>query len=122
MLHAVTSAAKRALIQLRVEQKRQTKCCHRRAMPGLVTILCDVECLGAWSSFWAPCRGTWPFASKLVVTVSFQTLEVGFRDELEELLECDLLSRSDVCRWRWPLNGRECMEATLEHLVWLLYP
>eukprot|EP00971_Amphidinium_carterae_P052401 1031463-Amphidinium_carterae.1 len=81
-------------------------------MPGLVTILCHAECLGAWVSFWAPCTGSWPFASKFTAAADWDEFAIA----------CDLLSRSDVCRWRWHMNRRGCMDATLEHLVWLLYP
>eukprot|EP00971_Amphidinium_carterae_P048215 949668-Amphidinium_carterae.1 len=84
-------------------------------MPGLVTIICHAECLGAWASFWAPCRGLWPFAFKF--NAAFKWRRNNFQ------LPCDLVSRSDVCGWRWhSMNGRGCMEATFEHLVWLLYP
>eukprot|EP00971_Amphidinium_carterae_P348437 6490487-Amphidinium_carterae.3 len=86
-------------------------------MPGLVTILCHAECLGAWASFWAPCRGKWPFESLLDVTYSSPADRDGIAGH-----DCDLVSRSDVCGWRWHVNGRECMDATVEHLVWLLYP
>eukprot|EP00971_Amphidinium_carterae_P210118 4168655-Amphidinium_carterae.1 len=85
-------------------------------MSGLVTILCHAECLGAWASFWSPCQGMWPFASK------FRAVFIGPIDEEEVKFFCDLVSRSEVCGWRWHVNGRECMDATLEHLVWLLYP
>eukprot|EP00971_Amphidinium_carterae_P046342 912153-Amphidinium_carterae.1 len=85
-------------------------------MPGLVTILCHAECLGAWASFWAPCRGMWPFASKFRAAFTSPT------DASNVVISCDLVSRSDVCGWRWHMNRRECMEATLEHLMWLLYP
>eukprot|EP00971_Amphidinium_carterae_P325313 6455520-Amphidinium_carterae.1 len=86
-------------------------------MPGLVTILCHAECLGAWASFWAPCKGLWPFPSLtgLETNSSFKT-GVGGKIYFE------LVSRSDVCSWRWHMNQRDCMDATLEHLVWLLYP
>eukprot|EP00971_Amphidinium_carterae_P222142 4409449-Amphidinium_carterae.1 len=83
-------------------------------MPGLVTILCHAECLGAWTFFWAPCRGTWPFEE--VFKANYTTAEGK---------ECPfiglLASRSEICGWRWPVNVRKCTEATLEHLVWLLY-
>eukprot|EP00971_Amphidinium_carterae_P186857 3709177-Amphidinium_carterae.1 len=49
----------------------------------------------------------------------------GYVSPLEgrkEEIRCDLVSRSDVCGWRWQMNRRECVEATLEHLMWLLYP
>eukprot|EP00971_Amphidinium_carterae_P086670 1715119-Amphidinium_carterae.2 len=69
---------------------------------GLVTILCNVDCLGAMASFWAPCKS--PTDGRNIV------------------MRWDLLYRSDVCGLRWHMNGRKCMEATLEHLVWLLYP
>eukprot|EP00971_Amphidinium_carterae_P192067 3810797-Amphidinium_carterae.1 len=79
-------------------------------MPGLVTFLCHAECLGAWASFWAPCRGRWPFATKFLAAFKSTT------DRGNEGIVCDLVSRSDVCGLRWHMNGRECMEATLEHL------
>eukprot|EP00971_Amphidinium_carterae_P026702 526747-Amphidinium_carterae.1 len=79
-------------------------------MPGLVTILCHAECLGAWTSFWAPCRGNWLFASNFVKGFLSRT------DGMDAIISCELVSRSDVCAWRWHMNGRECMEATLEHL------
>eukprot|EP00971_Amphidinium_carterae_P275617 5468928-Amphidinium_carterae.1 len=41
---------------------------------------------------------------------------------IKDTVSCNIVSRTDVCGWRWHLNGRECMEATLEHLTWLLYP
>eukprot|EP00971_Amphidinium_carterae_P306557 6091960-Amphidinium_carterae.1 len=85
-------------------------------MPGLVTILCHAECLGAWRSFWAPCRDIWPFASKF--GVAFKSVRTG----LNAVTHSDIVSRNDVCVWRWHMNGRECVEATLEHLGWLLYP
>eukprot|EP00971_Amphidinium_carterae_P341551 6480409-Amphidinium_carterae.1 len=89
--------------------------CHRRAMPGLVTILCHAECLGAWASFWAPCRGMWPFACKFITGYMSPTAGENYA------IPCDLVSRSDVCGWRWHMNGRKCVDATLEHLAWLLY-
>eukprot|EP00971_Amphidinium_carterae_P276872 5494796-Amphidinium_carterae.1 len=78
-------------------------------MPGLVTMLCHAECLGGWASFWAPCRGKWPFTSKFEAV--FKSPTAG-----SATIHCDLVSRRDVCGWRWHMNGRECMEATLEHL------
>eukprot|EP00971_Amphidinium_carterae_P134292 2660603-Amphidinium_carterae.1 len=85
-------------------------------MPGLVTILCHAECLGAWTSFWVPCRGMWPFAFK--ERTAFEKKYVG----IPSAVEFNILSRTDVCSWRWHMNGKECMEATLEHLMWLLCP
>eukprot|EP00971_Amphidinium_carterae_P276215 5481370-Amphidinium_carterae.1 len=84
-------------------------------MPGLVTILCHAECLGAWASFWAPCRGKLPFDP--VFKAAFEALA-----NKRVRMSCDLVSRRDVCGLRWHMNGRECMEAGVEHLVWLLYP
>eukprot|EP00971_Amphidinium_carterae_P116845 2314104-Amphidinium_carterae.1 len=78
-------------------------------MPGLVTILCHAECLGAWASFWAPCRGaSWTSTYGLAVKSSTYWSNM--------MIPCDIVSRSDVCGWRWHMNGRECMEATLENL------
>eukprot|EP00971_Amphidinium_carterae_P334401 6469675-Amphidinium_carterae.1 len=61
-----------------------------------------------------------------------KTLSVAFKWEgdihtpeltrLNNELPCDLVSRREVCGWRWHMNRRECMDATLEHLAWLLYP
>eukprot|EP00971_Amphidinium_carterae_P061298 1213641-Amphidinium_carterae.1 len=33
----------------------------------------------------------------------------------------DLVSRRDMCGWRWHMNVKGCVDATIEHLVWLLY-
>eukprot|EP00971_Amphidinium_carterae_P222252 4411581-Amphidinium_carterae.1 len=62
-------------------------------------------------------RGIWPFAAKF--SAAFQHpidgSNIGFL--------CELVSRSDICGWRWHMmKGKECMDATLEHLVWLVYP
>eukprot|EP00971_Amphidinium_carterae_P162689 3225748-Amphidinium_carterae.1 len=84
-------------------------------MPGLVTYLCHAKCLGAWTSFWAPCRGMWPFGFRA-------RFREPTREEKYLELWLDLTSRSEICGWRWRMNVRECMEATIEHLVWLLYP
>eukprot|EP00971_Amphidinium_carterae_P308528 6130999-Amphidinium_carterae.1 len=81
-------------------------------MPGLVTILCHAACLGAWASFWAPCRGMWPFVSKFRVAFRSFKRRTGADTEIAS----DLVSRSDICGWRWHMNRRECTEATLEHL------
>eukprot|EP00971_Amphidinium_carterae_P026817 529103-Amphidinium_carterae.1 len=77
-------------------------------MPGLVTILNHAECLGMWISFWAPCRGPWPFERKVIV--------VG----LQQRFAFDPLSRTDMCSWPRHVNQKNCMEATIEHLAWLL--
>eukprot|EP00971_Amphidinium_carterae_P324364 6445948-Amphidinium_carterae.1 len=88
-------------------------------MPGLVTILCHAECLGAWAFFWAPCRADrragWThenYKSGYILPAA------GVHNEFDHYP----VSRSDVCGWRWHVNVRGCMEATLEHLAWLLYP
>eukprot|EP00971_Amphidinium_carterae_P057774 1142647-Amphidinium_carterae.1 len=86
-------------------------------MPGLATILCHTECLGGWTSFWAPCRGMWPFALLKPLAV-FKSPTDGKNVPMR----FDLVSRSHVCALRWHMNGRECMEAALEHLESLLYP
>eukprot|EP00971_Amphidinium_carterae_P149606 2966209-Amphidinium_carterae.1 len=83
-------------------------------MPGLVTMLCHAECFGAWAFFWTPCRGMWQYTFQFRAPVDIG-LEVTS-------ISSNLLSRSDVCGWRWHMKRTECMEATLEHLVWLLYP
>eukprot|EP00971_Amphidinium_carterae_P310815 6176443-Amphidinium_carterae.1 len=85
-------------------------------MPGLVTVLCHTACLGAWTSFWAPCRGTWPFADGFMVFMG------GTEYSKPEGFAVDLLPRRELCSWRWHMNGRQCMEAAIEHLAWLLYP
>eukprot|EP00971_Amphidinium_carterae_P030503 600032-Amphidinium_carterae.1 len=77
-------------------------------MPGLVTILFHAECLGAWASFWTPCRGMWQYAFRFRNNVDIADKVVP--------LHWSLVSRSDVCGWRWHMKSRECMEATLEHL------
>eukprot|EP00971_Amphidinium_carterae_P058668 1160231-Amphidinium_carterae.1 len=83
---------------------------------GLVTVLCNVDCLGAMASFWAPCRGMRQFQTNFVTTFKSPT------DGRNIWMRWDLWNRSDVCGLRWHMNRRKCMEATLEHLVWLLYP
>eukprot|EP00971_Amphidinium_carterae_P209726 4160228-Amphidinium_carterae.1 len=55
-------------------------------------------------------RGKWPFESKFRAAFKSPT------DESNIEIACDLVSRSDVCGWRWHMNGKECMEATLEQL------
>eukprot|EP00971_Amphidinium_carterae_P143839 2850438-Amphidinium_carterae.1 len=85
------------------------------AMPGIVTILCHAECLAAWTSFWAPCRGRWPLEwSKFPAAFEVR--------EQNNVMDADLVSRKDVCGLRWHMNGKECMDTALEHLAWLLYP
>eukprot|EP00971_Amphidinium_carterae_P236333 4689979-Amphidinium_carterae.1 len=32
------------------------------------------------------------------------------------------MSKNDICSLRWDMDRRECMEAVLERLMWLLYP
>eukprot|EP00971_Amphidinium_carterae_P331134 6464528-Amphidinium_carterae.1 len=83
-------------------------------MAGLVTILCHSECLGAWTSFWTPCRRAWPFAARFKTVFKFL--------EKERVGVVVLVLRSDICSWRCRIDGRECMEAAIEHLGWLLYP
>eukprot|EP00971_Amphidinium_carterae_P239453 4753716-Amphidinium_carterae.1 len=39
-----------------------------------------------------------------------------------EGINVDLVSRTDMCSLPWHMDSRECVEATVEHLVWLLYP
>eukprot|EP00971_Amphidinium_carterae_P339731 6477700-Amphidinium_carterae.1 len=102
--------------KLNENARRRWKLCDRKAMLGLVTILCHAECLGAWASFWAPCRGMWPFEYKFHVLIKRMSTDKGFAAKL------DLVSRGDICNWRWRVNRTVCMEATLEHLVRLLNP
>eukprot|EP00971_Amphidinium_carterae_P170568 3379858-Amphidinium_carterae.1 len=87
-------------------------------MPGIVTILYHAECLGAWTSFWGPCRGTLtsPLASKVMVRLQRRSV---WDDEFRYYF--DPVSRRDVCSWRWHASQRNCMEAVIEHLGWLLY-
>eukprot|EP00971_Amphidinium_carterae_P300032 5960752-Amphidinium_carterae.1 len=75
-------------------------------MSGLVTILCHAECLGTWASFWAPCRGRWPFATKFIAGHKMPEGGAGGVDGLRTSLWDDLVSRNDVCGWRWHMNGR----------------
>eukprot|EP00971_Amphidinium_carterae_P034690 682689-Amphidinium_carterae.2 len=86
-------------------------------MPGLVTILYHAECLSAWTSFWAPCRSTWPFPRKVMVEMQ------DHHDLDEQLLNYvfEPVSRRDICSWRWHANQKDCMDAVIEHLGWLLY-
>eukprot|EP00971_Amphidinium_carterae_P002987 58550-Amphidinium_carterae.2 len=37
-------------------------------------------------------------------------------------LPVKLASRADICGFRWQMDRRQCMEAVVERLVWLLYP
>eukprot|EP00971_Amphidinium_carterae_P046277 910960-Amphidinium_carterae.1 len=37
-------------------------------------------------------------------------------------IQCNPVGKRDICGLRWQMNGRKCMEAAIEHLVWLLYP
>eukprot|EP00971_Amphidinium_carterae_P184339 3659532-Amphidinium_carterae.1 len=91
-------------------------------MPGLVTILCHAECLGAWTFFWAPCRSTWPFETTSGEAFAAGDTDIFGAKPVTLGFHCRLMSRSDMCSLRWNMNGRDCMEATIEHLVWLLYP
>eukprot|EP00971_Amphidinium_carterae_P257070 5103454-Amphidinium_carterae.2 len=88
-------------------------------MPGLVTIFCHAECLGAWTYFWEPCRGMWPFAYGFRFAVKMPPGRTG--TQAYGQVFCDLVSRSDICGWRWHMNVKGCVEATIEHLAWLLY-
>eukprot|EP00971_Amphidinium_carterae_P065577 1299301-Amphidinium_carterae.1 len=67
------------------------------------------------NSRWAPCKGMWPVATEFRATFKLP-------DGNGTSIGCDPVSRSDVCGWRWRINERECMDATLEHLAFLLYP
>eukprot|EP00971_Amphidinium_carterae_P318878 6338576-Amphidinium_carterae.1 len=55
-------------------------------------------------------RGTWPFVAPFLS---------AFRTSRDYTVRnsCNLVSRSDVCGWRWRMNGRDCTEAVIEHLV-----
>eukprot|EP00971_Amphidinium_carterae_P053487 1053819-Amphidinium_carterae.1 len=57
-------------------------------------------------------RGRWPLP-KLIGARAETHPSVQI---LETTLPCELVSRSDVCGWRWEMNRKDCMEATLEHL------
>eukprot|EP00971_Amphidinium_carterae_P265833 5273239-Amphidinium_carterae.1 len=83
-------------------------------MPGLVTILCHAECLGAWTSFWAPCRG---LASKL--RAKFTARVKATSTNVLGTTGVDLVSRSDICSYRWNMDRRECTEAVMDRLAWL---
>eukprot|EP00971_Amphidinium_carterae_P138200 2738446-Amphidinium_carterae.1 len=65
-------------------------------MPGLVTILCHAKCLGAWTSFWAPCRSAFPIASKFTLKV-----EDYVGDPAAFSYHFDPVTKSDICSWRW---------------------
>eukprot|EP00971_Amphidinium_carterae_P348554 6490556-Amphidinium_carterae.4 len=87
-------------------------------MTGFGTIICHAECLGAWTAVWAPCRGTWPFQS------TYHTLRRESQDVFGVAVTDygRFVSRSDICGWRLHMDWPECVEATIENLVWLLYP
>eukprot|EP00971_Amphidinium_carterae_P216884 4305274-Amphidinium_carterae.1 len=87
--------------------------CYHSAMQGLVTILCHVECLGAWVSFWAPCRGTWQSAAEGSASDQDAGFQLGYQYRG---------GGSELCSWRWDLNARDCMDAVVEQLMWLLQP
>eukprot|EP00971_Amphidinium_carterae_P124565 2467642-Amphidinium_carterae.1 len=87
--------------------------------PGLMMFLFEAECLGGWTSLWAPCRSeTWSsgtFTAPVMATEASGVKPLG-------TLDADLVSRSNLCSLRWHMDRRECMEAVTERLVWLLYP
>eukprot|EP00971_Amphidinium_carterae_P301279 5985854-Amphidinium_carterae.1 len=83
---------------------------------GLVAILCHAECLGAWTAFWEPCRGTWPFAAKFIANIK------ALDGDWDGQVGAHLVSSSDICSWRVHMNWRSCIESTIENLVWFLYP
>eukprot|EP00971_Amphidinium_carterae_P133694 2648141-Amphidinium_carterae.1 len=84
-------------------------------MTGIVAIFCRAECLGGWTSFWAPCMGTWPFATGFAYDIKDEGV-------MMRTLAEPLLFRNSICKLRLRMKGRDCMEATLDNLVWLLYP
>eukprot|EP00971_Amphidinium_carterae_P125246 2481713-Amphidinium_carterae.1 len=114
----VVSSVHEALEELR--QSRKVKICSLYTLQsGLVTILCHVECLGAWTSLWEPCRKWWPFAA------TFNASYLGENSELEgrgTIFDVELVSRREICSWRWQMDGKACIEAVTEHLVWILCP
>eukprot|EP00971_Amphidinium_carterae_P017536 345367-Amphidinium_carterae.1 len=61
-------------------------------------------------------RGMWPFSG----TISSAVQATVGTDRYYELVSHPLF-RSDICGWRWHMNLKKCVEATIEHLVWLLY-
>eukprot|EP00971_Amphidinium_carterae_P124940 2475031-Amphidinium_carterae.1 len=81
-------------------------------MPGLVTIICHAECLGAWTSFWVPCWGTWRFEHTFHGLVYFRHINVpdvdgggGFHTVVAPYgVSSNLVSRKDICGWRWNMN------------------
>eukprot|EP00971_Amphidinium_carterae_P309624 6153307-Amphidinium_carterae.1 len=93
-------------------------------MSGLVTILCHAECLGAWTFFWAPCTGSWQFApAKFEAALKTSRQDSVIRKDYRiDNIHCHLVSRSEICTWRWHNNGRDCMEAVIEHIMYLLSP
>eukprot|EP00971_Amphidinium_carterae_P189925 3770254-Amphidinium_carterae.1 len=95
---------------------RKFKFRDHRAVPGVVTILYHAECLGAWTSFWAPCLGTLPFANKVAVDVPRNNY---WEDDF--LYYFDTVSRTDICSWRRHVNQKDCTEAAIEHVGGLLY-
>eukprot|EP00971_Amphidinium_carterae_P337063 6473707-Amphidinium_carterae.1 len=76
-------------------------------MQGLVTVLCNAECLGAWTVFWRPCRESRSFLGDMFTTqFSVATSRISN-------LGTELLSKSDTCSLRWQMDRRECMDAVI---------
>eukprot|EP00971_Amphidinium_carterae_P063157 1249822-Amphidinium_carterae.1 len=60
---------------------------------------------------------TWPYRGAVV-----QKPRAGYRKELRLELPIQLLARGDICRLRWHMDKRDCVDALTERLAWLLWP
>eukprot|EP00971_Amphidinium_carterae_P160277 3177421-Amphidinium_carterae.1 len=83
--------------------------------------MCHAECLGAWTSFWAPCRDPASFLGAMFTATFKATARLGFEVKSGDF-NIELESKSDMCGLRWHMDRGQCMEAVTERLVWLLYP
>eukprot|EP00971_Amphidinium_carterae_P221323 4393732-Amphidinium_carterae.1 len=82
-------------------------------LPGLVTIVCHAECLGAWATLWEPCKNTWSFQSRKHP----RAIRGVDTDPADFYAAIDLVSRSDICSLRWHMGRRKCVEAVTERLA-----
>eukprot|EP00971_Amphidinium_carterae_P036672 720763-Amphidinium_carterae.1 len=79
-------------------------------LPFLVTTLLHAKCLGVWVRLWEPCG---PEDIRLRMFLQFSS----------RLFDGHLTvqSKSTVCGAR-SIKVKECLDATVERLAWLLYP
>eukprot|EP00971_Amphidinium_carterae_P034212 673632-Amphidinium_carterae.1 len=87
-------------------------------LPGLVTVACHAECLGAWVYFWAPCRAATCDADAFREHVAQLSRSV---DASGIALRRKILSREDVCGLNRHMRKDQCADAVVERLVRLLF-